>query len=100
MTRWSRNYKSQITKHKLRAAASMIWKNSISILCTVYLCFVILPMLSSEERRLIAGILALLVFGAVVRECRQSPKVEHTAKVELPSVDNLPVPKRYDTRRN
>jgi hypothetical protein len=42
-------------------------------------------MLSSEERRLIAGILALLLFGGIVKMCRNQSTEQDTAKTTLPS---------------
>ncbi len=55
-------------------------------------------MLSPEEKRLVVGILALLVFGAAVKMVRQHVHVEHTQKVELPSVDALPKPQVKESR--
>jgi len=43
-------------------------------------------MLSPEERRLIAGILALLLFGAVVDALRSRVVMREGEKVVLPSV--------------
>lgn len=43
-------------------------------------------MLSPEERRLIAGILALLLFGAVLDAWRSRVAVRETEKTVLPSV--------------
>jgi hypothetical protein len=43
-------------------------------------------MLSPEERRLIAGILALLLFGAVVDAWRSRVVVREGEKLVLPSV--------------
>lgn len=55
-------------------------------------------MLSPEEKRLILGILALLVLGAAVKMMRQHVNVEHTQKVELPSVDASPKRQAKDSR--
>jgi hypothetical protein len=43
-------------------------------------------MLSPEERRLIIGILALLLFGAMIDAYRSRVTVRETAKTVLPSV--------------
>ena len=43
-------------------------------------------MLSPEERRLIAGILALLLFGAAINAWRSRVEVRETGKTVLPSV--------------
>ncbi|MCE9519974.1 MAG: hypothetical protein K8R87_10525 [Verrucomicrobia bacterium] len=43
-------------------------------------------MLSSEERRLIVCILALLLFGAMVDGCRSRVVMRETGKTVLPSV--------------
>ncbi len=43
-------------------------------------------MLSSDERKLIAGILALLLFGGMVKMCRNQVTEKDTAKTVLPSV--------------
>ena len=45
-------------------------------------------MLAPEERRLIAGILALLMFGAVVRTCRHRVTVEGVPVEDVPSVED------------
>ena len=45
-------------------------------------------MLSPEERRLIAGILALLMFGAVVRSCRHRVKVDEVPAENVPTVED------------
>jgi len=47
-------------------------------------------MLSSDERRLIAGILALLLFGGVVKMCRNQVTEKDTAKTVLPSIPAKP----------
>ncbi len=43
-------------------------------------------MLSPEERRLIAGILALLLFGAMIDGCRSRVVMRETGKTVLPSM--------------
>lgn len=43
-------------------------------------------MLSSEERRLIIGILALLLFGAMVDACRSRVVTQETERTVLPGV--------------
>ena len=53
------------------------------VLCVLVLCS--FAMLSSEERRLIAGILALLLFGAVVDALRSRVVSRESEKVVLPS---------------
>lgn len=57
-------------------------------------------MLSPEEKRLIAGILALLLLGAAVKILRQQVSVEQAAKVELPSVDKSSKSRAKDSRSN
>ncbi len=57
-------------------------------------------MLSPEEKRLIAGILALLLLGAAVKILRQQVSVEQAAKVELPSVDKSSKSRAKDSRFN
>ena len=49
-------------------------------------------MLSPDERKLIAGILALLLLGTLVRTCRSRSTVESMPKVELPSVEVVEPP--------
>lgn len=44
-------------------------------------------MLSAEERRLIAGIVAILLFGAAVKACRSEVATRETPQVALPTVD-------------
>jgi hypothetical protein len=54
-------------------------------------------MLSTDERRLVAGILALLLFGAVVKMCRQQAAEKDIPQVHLPSVE--PAPKAVPDER-
>ncbi len=44
-------------------------------------------MLSSEERWLIIGMLALLLFGGIVKLCRDRVAVKDVAKVQLPALE-------------
>jgi hypothetical protein len=48
-------------------------------------------MLALEERRLIIGILALLMLGAVVRSCRHRVKVDAVPVEDVPSVEEAAV---------
>lgn len=43
-------------------------------------------MLSPEERRLIIGILVLLLFGAMIDACRSRVVTQETGKTVLPGV--------------
>ena len=44
-------------------------------------------MLSPEERKLLTGILLVLMLGAVVKTCRSRVEVRPIPKEELPSLD-------------
>lgn len=57
-------------------------------------------MLSPEEKRLLAGILALLLLGATVKSLRQHVSVDQAAKVELPSVDKSSKSRAKNSRSN
>lgn len=57
-------------------------------------------MLSPEEKRLIAGILALLLLGATVKFFRQQVIVDQAAKVELPNAGKPSKPHLKDSRSN
>jgi hypothetical protein len=45
-------------------------------------------MLSPEERWLIIGMVALLLFGGIVKMCRDRVTEKDVAKVQLPSVES------------
>ncbi len=57
-------------------------------------------MLSPEEKRLLAGILALLLLGATIKSLRQHVSVDQAAKVELPSVDKSSKSRAKNSRSN
>jgi hypothetical protein len=45
-------------------------------------------MLSAEERWLIIGMLALLLFGGIVKMCRDRVTEKDAAKVQLPGIES------------
>lgn len=49
-------------------------------------------MLSPEERKLLTGILLVLLLGAVVKACRGRVNVEDIPVEELPTLDSLAKP--------